>query len=75
MKQIGELRKLTGMDHLITEFSFGNLPHHESEKNLRLFADRVLPTLQRDAAYATPKATSAGDRKSKTAHGDIFAPA
>jgi hypothetical protein len=64
------------MDHLVAEFSFGNLPHHESEKAMRLFADRVLPTLQHDSAYATPKpvrAAAAGG--TRTTNEDIFAPA
>jgi hypothetical protein len=40
------------MDHLVTEYSFGAMPHEEAEVNMRLFADRVLPTLQRDPAFA-----------------------
>ncbi len=76
LQQIGRLQQVTGMDHLVTEFSFGNLPHHESEKAVRLFADRVLPTLQRDPAYAAPKAaTASGESTKRAAHGNIFAPA
>jgi alkanesulfonate monooxygenase SsuD/methylene tetrahydromethanopterin reductase-like flavin-dependent oxidoreductase (luciferase family) len=51
IQQIAELRRLTGMDHLVTEFSFGSMPHHLAELNMRLFADQVLPILQRDAAF------------------------
>ena len=51
IQQIGELRRLTGMDHLVTEFSFGSMPHHLAERNMRLFADKVMPTLQRDTAF------------------------
>src|ERR1700710_903136 len=51
IQQIAELRRLTGMDHLVTEFSFGSMPHHLAELNMRLFADRVLPVLQRDASF------------------------
>ena len=77
LQKLGELQKITGMEHLVAEFSFGNLPHHESEKNMRLFADRVLPTLQRDAAYAARKPGAAtGEAPPKRAsHGGIFAPA
>jgi alkanesulfonate monooxygenase SsuD/methylene tetrahydromethanopterin reductase-like flavin-dependent oxidoreductase (luciferase family) len=56
LDQIADLRRCTGMDHLVTEFSFGGLPHEEAEVNMRLFADRVMPTLQRDAAFAVPPA-------------------
>jgi len=51
IQQVAELRRLTGMDHLVTEFSFGSMPHHIAEANMRLFADQVLPVLQRDAAF------------------------
>ena len=51
IQQIAELRRLTGMDHLVTEFSFGSMPHHLAERNMRLFAGEVMPVLQRDAAF------------------------
>ncbi|MBS0541470.1 MAG: hypothetical protein JSR47_22080, partial [Proteobacteria bacterium] len=56
------------------EFSFGNLPHHEAEKNARLFADRCLPTLQRDPAFAAPRTATAPALKRAAGDG-IFAPA
>ena len=59
MQQIAELQKLTGLDHLVTEFSFGGMPHEEAELNMRLFADKVLPVLQRDTAFAPPQAAPA----------------
>jgi alkanesulfonate monooxygenase SsuD/methylene tetrahydromethanopterin reductase-like flavin-dependent oxidoreductase (luciferase family) len=52
LDKIAELQRVTGMDHLVTEYSFGAMPHEEAEVNMRLFADRVLPTLQRDPAFA-----------------------
>jgi len=76
LQQIGQLQGITGMDHLVTEFAFGNLAHHEAEKSMRLFADKVLPTLQRDPAFAAPKAATAGDAAPRRAAQDnIFAPA
>jgi alkanesulfonate monooxygenase SsuD/methylene tetrahydromethanopterin reductase-like flavin-dependent oxidoreductase (luciferase family) len=51
IQQIAELRRLTGMDHFVTEFSFGSMPHHLAELNMRLFAEKVVPVLQRDAAF------------------------
>ena len=73
LDKIAELRRCTGMDHLVAEFSFGGLPHEEAEVNMRLFADKVLPALQRDPAFAAPetpeKATVA------TARENVFAPA
>ena len=52
LQQLAELRRLTGLDHLVTEFSFGGMPHEDAEINMRLFADRVMPVLQRDPAFA-----------------------
>ena len=76
LQQLGDLQKVTGHEHLVAEFSFGNLPHHESEKNLRLFADRVLPTLQRDPAFAGGKRAAAAPGGPRHALSDgIFAPA
>lgn len=71
--QIEDLHRLTGMDHLITEFSFGNIPHHLAENSMRLFAREVMPTVQRDAAFRVGRVGSvaagggAGER--------MFAPA
>ena len=73
IQQIAELRQLTGMDHLITEFSFGNLPHEEAEMNMRLFAREVVPVVQRDAAFNGPVTLKkVKDAKSED---EIFAPA
>ncbi len=57
--RIAELQRCTGTDHLVTEFSFGAMPHAEAEVNMRLFADRVMPTLQRDPAFAAPRIADA----------------
>jgi len=74
LEQIRELHTLTGLGHLICEFSFGAMPHDEAEVNMRLFADRVMPTLQRDPAFegkvvTTPLRAVAGGKD------DVFAPA
>ena len=69
--QIAELQRVTGTDHVVTEFSFGGIPHHDAEKNMRLFASRVLPVLQNDSAFAaTPAPVAQG-----TPASDLFAPA
>jgi alkanesulfonate monooxygenase SsuD/methylene tetrahydromethanopterin reductase-like flavin-dependent oxidoreductase (luciferase family) len=73
IQQVAELRRLTGMDHLVTEFSFGSMPHHTAELNMRLFADKVLPVLQRDAAFAG--AIEAAPLQSTDGSERLFAPA
>ncbi|MBN9087717.1 MAG: LLM class flavin-dependent oxidoreductase [Reyranella sp.] len=76
LQQLGRLQQVTGLEHLVAEFSFGNLPHHEAETNMRLFAERCLPTLQNDPAFATPKHTAADTTAPQRAAGEgIFAPA
>jgi alkanesulfonate monooxygenase SsuD/methylene tetrahydromethanopterin reductase-like flavin-dependent oxidoreductase (luciferase family) len=52
VEQIAELRRLTGLGHLVCEFGYGGLPHHEAELQMRLFAAEVMPVLQRDPAFA-----------------------
>ncbi|MFL5289689.1 MAG: LLM class flavin-dependent oxidoreductase [Rhodopila sp.] len=73
IQKLEELQALTGLDHLITEFSFGGLPHHEAETNMRLFANTVMPVLQHDSRFARPPAVlkTAGD----TTRDSVFAPA
>jgi hypothetical protein len=71
-EEIAELQRLTGTDHLVTEFSFGGIPHAEAERNMRLFAGRVLPVLQRDRAFAAPPPPAAPPR---SAVSDLLAPA
>ncbi len=74
LQKIAELKRLTGLDHLICEFAWGGLPHEEAETNMRLFASEVLPVLQRDSAFATAEPTGAKGR-SADGHESIFAPA
>src|SRR5947208_13348416 len=71
IQQIAELQRVTGTDHVVTEFSFGGIPHDDAEKNMRLFASRVLPVLQNDSAFAAPPAPVAHG----AANSDLFAPA
>jgi hypothetical protein len=46
------------------------MPHEQGELNMRLFADRVVPVLQRDALFAAPPVL-----QTTAAHEDVFAPA
>ena len=77
LQQLAELQRLTGLDHLVTEFGYGGMPHEEAELNMRLFADRVMPVLQRDAAFAAPTLPALGEASSATSQraAGVFAPA
>jgi alkanesulfonate monooxygenase SsuD/methylene tetrahydromethanopterin reductase-like flavin-dependent oxidoreductase (luciferase family) len=74
LQQIGELQRLTGLDHLVVEFGYGGMPHEDAQLNMRLFAERVMPALQRDRAFAAPNGPSAGVAETLGSTG-IFAPA
>ena len=76
IQQVAELRRLTGVDHLVTEFGFGGMPHDQAELNMRLFADRVVPTLRRDRAFTTPATPTTSDGTTPApATTGVFAPA
>jgi alkanesulfonate monooxygenase SsuD/methylene tetrahydromethanopterin reductase-like flavin-dependent oxidoreductase (luciferase family) len=74
LQQLAELHRLTGLDHLVTEFGYGGMPHEDAELNMRLFADRVMPVLQRDPAFAAAPA-AAPPGVGVPAPGGVFAPA
>ena len=77
LQQLAELHRLTGLDHLVTEFGYGCMPHEEAELNMRLFAERVMLVLQRDRAFGGPPA-GMGERAAGslvTGADDVFAPA
>ena len=46
------------------------MPHEQGELNMRLFAERVAPVLQRDTLFAAPPV-----KRVTGAHEDLFAPA
>lgn len=72
IEQVRALRALTGTDHIVCDFSYGGMPHEKGELNMRLFADRVMPVLQRDSAFTGPIEIPATP---KAAQDDVFAPA
>jgi alkanesulfonate monooxygenase SsuD/methylene tetrahydromethanopterin reductase-like flavin-dependent oxidoreductase (luciferase family) len=77
LQQLAEMRRLMGLDHLVAEFAFGGMPHEESELNMRLFAERVMPALQRDPAFSSPvPGTAAGPPAAPAQRSEgLFAPA
>jgi alkanesulfonate monooxygenase SsuD/methylene tetrahydromethanopterin reductase-like flavin-dependent oxidoreductase (luciferase family) len=72
IQQLGELQRLTGTDHVVCDFSYGRMPPDQAELNMRHFADRVLPVMQRDSAFAGPAV--APERADKR-RDDVFVPA
>jgi len=75
LQQVAELHRLTGVDHLATEFGYGGMPHEQAELNMRLFAERVMPALQRDPAFASQAKPTDGAARPAASGTGIFAPA
>src|SRR5438876_2175078 len=75
IQQVAELQRLTGLDHLATEFGFGGMPHEQAELNMRLFAERVMPVLQRDRMFAAPTHGAPSSPADAAGAPGIFAPA
>jgi alkanesulfonate monooxygenase SsuD/methylene tetrahydromethanopterin reductase-like flavin-dependent oxidoreductase (luciferase family) len=72
VQKLGELQRLTGTDHVVCDFSYGRMPPDQAELNMRLFADRAMPVLQRDSAFASPGVVS---QRAGKPQDDVFAPA
>jgi hypothetical protein len=51
------------------------MPHEEAELNMRLFADKVLLTLQRDPAFAGTSVPQTAPAPSRPGQERLFAPA
>jgi len=52
LDQIAEIKQKTGMDHFVGQFSYGGMPYELCERNMRLFAQKVMPVLKEDSAFA-----------------------
>jgi alkanesulfonate monooxygenase SsuD/methylene tetrahydromethanopterin reductase-like flavin-dependent oxidoreductase (luciferase family) len=72
IQQLGELQRLTGSDHVVCDFSYGRMPPDKAELNMRHFAERVLPVMQRDSAFAGPVVAPEHPKQQRD---DVFAPA
>ena len=53
LDKIAEMKAKTGMDHFVAQFSYGGMPYELCERNLRLFAEKVKPTLQNDTFFTS----------------------
>ena len=51
------------------------MPHEEAQGNMRLFADRVMPVLQRDRAFTASTNGAAASAPAVEGSSGIFAPA
>jgi alkanesulfonate monooxygenase SsuD/methylene tetrahydromethanopterin reductase-like flavin-dependent oxidoreductase (luciferase family) len=72
IEQIAELQRVTGTDHVVTEFSFGGIPHDEAEKEHAPFCE---PRVARIAARQPLCCSAAAGKSEATTSPDLFAPA
>jgi len=72
IQQLGELQRLTGTDHVVCDFSYGRMPPAQAELNMRHFAERVLPVMQHDSAFADPAVAPEHPSKQRD---NVFVPA
>lgn len=52
LEKLEAIQRKMGMEHLGIGFSYGGMPRAEVERSMRLFADKILPVLHHDPAFA-----------------------
>jgi alkanesulfonate monooxygenase SsuD/methylene tetrahydromethanopterin reductase-like flavin-dependent oxidoreductase (luciferase family) len=60
LDKIAYIRKLTGLDHFVGHFTYGGMSLENCQRNMRLFAEKVIPALHHDRFFteAAPSAAS-----------------
>ena len=62
------IHKQTNNSGFVGVFSYAGMPHQEAARNMRLFAETVMPELKKfDAGSAIDRATPLGDHRYATA--------
>jgi len=56
LQQIAEIKRMSGLDHFVGQFSYGGMPYDHCERNMRLFAQEIMPVLKHDSAFASAPA-------------------
>lgn len=52
LDQIATMVQKTGMDHFVAQFSYGGMAYEKCERNMRMFAEHILPALKNDSFFA-----------------------
>ena len=55
LEKLRYIHQTVALDHMIGTFAFGGLPYPKLERSFKLFAEKVLPVLQKDPAFQLPK--------------------
>lgn len=59
LEQIATMVQKTGMGQFIAQFSYGGLSYDKCALDMRLFADKVMPTLKKDALFKSAEVEAA----------------
>ncbi|MGH7916391.1 MAG: LLM class flavin-dependent oxidoreductase, partial [Candidatus Binataceae bacterium] len=54
LEKLRYIHQTVALEHVIATFAFGGLPYAKLERSFKLFADKVLPVLKNDPAFAYP---------------------
>ena len=49
------IQSTVALEHVVNTFAFGGLPFDKLRRSHQLFAEKVLPVLQHDAAFQLPE--------------------
>jgi alkanesulfonate monooxygenase SsuD/methylene tetrahydromethanopterin reductase-like flavin-dependent oxidoreductase (luciferase family) len=58
LEKLQKVNDMMGADEFVAVFSYGSMPVEKAEKNMRLFAEKVLPKVQGFAEAEAPLAVS-----------------
>jgi alkanesulfonate monooxygenase SsuD/methylene tetrahydromethanopterin reductase-like flavin-dependent oxidoreductase (luciferase family) len=54
LEKLRYVHQTVPLEHVIGTFAFGGLPYPKLERSFKLFAEKILPVLQNDAAFKLP---------------------
>ena len=54
LEKLRYIHQTVALEHVIGTFAFGGLPYPKLERSFKLFAEKVLPVLKNDPAFAYP---------------------
>ena len=55
LEKLRYIHQTVALEHVIGTFAFGGLPYPKLERSFKLFAEKVLPVLKNDPAFAYPQ--------------------
>jgi alkanesulfonate monooxygenase SsuD/methylene tetrahydromethanopterin reductase-like flavin-dependent oxidoreductase (luciferase family) len=66
LEKLRYVHQTVPLEHVIGTFAFGGLPRPKLDRSFQLFAEKVLPVLKNDPAFAFPEEILGGARATET---------